>query len=345
MENNKPKISIIIPVYNVAKYLEKCLDSAVNQTLRDIEIICINDGSTDNSGKILDDYAKKDNRIKVIHKKNEGAAVARNLGLDEAIGDYIMFLDSDDFITFDACETAYNTITEDKSDILMYGHSSLVDNVIKTHKKYKTYTHLHSIQNDNGISDELIYIWDKLFKNEFIKSNNIKFLINCKTAEDVVFCWTCYLYKAKISKITTPLYIYRIIRENSLTSGINGVANDLHTFKEFEKQSIYQQQSPEIQYRIIERFCRGHNYYYQKNIDNRIGRKQVDADMKELCKYLESRYPRSELNKLKYYKKFKYRHIKRFFQGIFSMINEPTQKYKVITILGLKIRKNRKDKK
>ncbi|WP_225369762.1 glycosyltransferase family 2 protein [Methanobrevibacter arboriphilus] len=85
------KISVIIPVYNVEKYLEQCLDSVINQSLEDIEVICINDGSTDNSLEILDEYAKKDNRIKIINKKNEGLGVARNIGMDYAKGKYIIF--------------------------------------------------------------------------------------------------------------------------------------------------------------------------------------------------------------------------------------------------------------
>ena len=101
------KVSIIVPVYNVEKYLERCLDSLINQTLTNIEIVCINDGSTDNSGKILDDYAAKDNRIKVIHQNNAGQAVARNNGLKIANGNYINFVDSDDWVDLDFIEKLY----------------------------------------------------------------------------------------------------------------------------------------------------------------------------------------------------------------------------------------------
>lgn len=95
---NQPKVSIIVPVYNVEKYLAKCLDSLVNQTLKDIEIICINDGSTDNSLEILNTYAQKDSRITIIDKKNEGVSAARNTGLNISKGEYIMFVDSDDYL-------------------------------------------------------------------------------------------------------------------------------------------------------------------------------------------------------------------------------------------------------
>ena len=95
---NQPKVSIIVPVYNVEEYLVKCLDSLVNQTLKEIEIICINDGSTDNSLEILNTYAQKDSRITIIDKKNEGVSAARNTGLNISKGEYIMFVDSDDYL-------------------------------------------------------------------------------------------------------------------------------------------------------------------------------------------------------------------------------------------------------
>lgn len=332
-----PKLSVIIPVYNVEEYLRMCLDSVVNQTLKDIEIICINDGSTDNSGKILDDYTQKDNRITVIHKKNKGVSVARNIGIDKATGEYLMFVDSDDLLTLAACETAYNTIAEDGSDMLIYGHSTLNNGTVKTAKKYQldhhySYTELSEITND-----KLVHIC-KIYKKKFIQRNNIKFLKNCKTAEDIAFCWTCYLNKAKISEITKPLYIYRINPDGATGHNPRGIASDFYTFKEFEKQNIYQQQPKDIQYKIINHFCGGYNFFYQKNIDNKSAKKQVDADMNEFCKYLESKYSISELKKLKSYKIFKHRHFKRFLDSIFSMINEPTQQYKIVTILGVQIR-------
>ena len=99
-----PKISVIVPVYNVEKYLARCLDSIINQTLADIEIICINDGSTDNSLEILNDYAKKDSRIKIIDQTNAGLSCARNAGMQIAQGEYIGFVDSDDWIDLDFYE-------------------------------------------------------------------------------------------------------------------------------------------------------------------------------------------------------------------------------------------------
>ena len=111
----------------MGKYLSKCLDSLINQTWKDIEIICVNDGSTDNSLSILKEYANKDSRIKIIDKQNEGVSVARNTGIEVATGEYLMFVDSDDYLVENACEKALNTIEHNESDICIFGHYDLAD--------------------------------------------------------------------------------------------------------------------------------------------------------------------------------------------------------------------------
>ena len=118
------KVSVIVPVFNVESYLNESLDSILNQTLKDIEIICINDGSTDNSLDILETYSKKDKRIKIISKENEGQGVARNVGLDNAQGEYISFVDSDDFIKRDMLEKLYNKAENNDLDLVMCKVSS-----------------------------------------------------------------------------------------------------------------------------------------------------------------------------------------------------------------------------
>ena len=123
------KVSIIVPVYNVEKYLECCLESLINQTLKDIEIICVNDGSTDNSGKILENYAAKDNRIKVIHQVNGGQAAARNNGLNAVNGKYINFIDSDDWVDLDFIEKLYDAAERNSADIA-------VASIIRKKKSY-----------------------------------------------------------------------------------------------------------------------------------------------------------------------------------------------------------------
>ena len=118
MDDFMVKVSVIVPVYNVDKYLEECLDSIVNQTLNDIEIICVNDGSTDGSLKILEDYASKDDRIKIITQENGGLSVARNTGIDVAKGEYLSFVDSDDFIGLEMFDKMYDQAHSQDLDIL-----------------------------------------------------------------------------------------------------------------------------------------------------------------------------------------------------------------------------------
>lgn len=123
------KISIIIPIYNVEQYLPQCLDSIINQTYKNLEIILINDGSTDNSGKICDNYAKVDNRIHVFHKKNEGVSSARNLGLDKCTGDFIGFVDPDDFIELNMYEILYNEQQRTNADIVCLNNADELFNI------------------------------------------------------------------------------------------------------------------------------------------------------------------------------------------------------------------------
>ena len=117
-----PKISIIIPVYNTEEYLEKCLDSVLNQTFKDIEIICINDGSPDNSGQLLKRYSEKDERIIILNQQNTGLSDARNNALNLVNSDYLMYVDSDDWIELDTCEIAYQAVIEEQADIILWSY-------------------------------------------------------------------------------------------------------------------------------------------------------------------------------------------------------------------------------
>ena len=117
----KGLVSVVIPIYNVEKYLNQCIESVVNQTYRNIEILLIDDGSLDGCPQICDEWAKKDSRIKVVHKENAGLGMARNTGIDNAVGEYICFFDSDDFISLNTIEKAYATATEQKVDVVVFG--------------------------------------------------------------------------------------------------------------------------------------------------------------------------------------------------------------------------------
>ena len=203
-----PKVSIIIPVYNTEKYLRKSLDSVCNQTLSNIEIICINDCSTDKSMDILKEYFLKDERIKIIDfKENKGAAAARNTGIDEANGEYIGFVDSDDFVDIDFYEKLYNAAIEENSDIAKGSYlysknnfvSDTINNMIETEKTNFAMEYCSAI-----------------FKKDFLEKNNIDFP-SIVDLEDPVFAFTCAIKSNKI-KILNNTYIHISSRENSQTA-------------------------------------------------------------------------------------------------------------------------------
>lgn len=189
------KVSVIIPVYNTGKYLERCIKSIINQSLTDIEIIVINDGSTDNSEQILKNFACKDSRIKIINQKNAGLSITRNNGLKIANGEYISFIDSDDWVDLDFLEKLYNTAKKYDADIAACG--------IKRLRSYKWKYHLKIEQEE--ITDnkdkkfvlcdvpEKCYVWNKIYKFSELKKHNIKFEEGvyyedrCFTAQALVF--------------------------------------------------------------------------------------------------------------------------------------------------------------
>lgn len=199
-----PKISVIIPVYNAKDYLSRCLDSVCNQTLKDIEIICVNDCSTDNSSKILNDYAQKFSNLKVINcEKNGGESVARNIGLEVAIGEYLGFVDNDDAIDLDFYEKLYNKAIEENADIskgelheigydLKEGYGSL-------NKK---------IRENNSILFFAYHWWTAIYKTSLIKENNITFIEGYPLGGDVLFLNQAALASSRISLVDDVFYHY-----------------------------------------------------------------------------------------------------------------------------------------
>jgi glycosyltransferase involved in cell wall biosynthesis len=224
------KISILIPVYNVEKYLEQCLDSVINQTLKEIEIICVNDGSTDDSLQILEDYAKKDHRIRIVNKVNGGISSARNMGLDYVNGEYIGFVDSDDWIELDMYEKLYKNAKFHDSDIVMFPGHLFDENTqeLKYNVPYFTLECLDDSFDDRVFShletkDFLFNIsvtpWNKIYRSQFIKDIGVKFPEGLDF-DDNPFFYETYLNAKRISLVRDYLYFYRINRIGSfITSG------------------------------------------------------------------------------------------------------------------------------
>ena len=205
------KVSVIIPVYNTEKYLKKCLNSIINQTLKDIEIIIVNDGSTDNSLNICNEFVKKDERIKLINKENEGLSAARNTGLKLATGEYIGFVDSDDWLSLDFYEKLYENASQNDADI---AYGDIVRKSNKIHKLRRNLTeiavftdNLDKIYNIKNLS--LGCVWDKIYRKSLLDNNNLEFEKGVYY-EDGRFLVQAIYYANKIVSVPNIYYYYFI---------------------------------------------------------------------------------------------------------------------------------------
>ena len=214
-----PKVSVIIPVYNTEQYLRECLDSVVNQTLKDIEIICVNDGSTDNSGRILEEYAEKDSRIKVIHKENTGSANSRNVGIEIATGEYLGFIDSDDYISKNYFQELYKSALNNMADIAMTSGVITWKDKKKKKKPCGVNKKQHLIESNSEKAKIIITTGvscNKIYKKSFLQENNIKYLEIPSAAEDNYFTDIAIIKANKISVIHNATYNY-VMRNTSLS--------------------------------------------------------------------------------------------------------------------------------
>ncbi len=223
---NDIKVSIIIPVYNVEPYLRQCLDSVCNQTFKDIEIICINDCSIDNSLKILEEYQKKDNRIKITDlKENKGVSYSRNIGLKLAKAEYVTFVDSDDFVSSNYTEILYNNIKKFDYDILCCDFFLYYNENSAKHLEQKSFcynTDFNTVQSKQKLlTYRLIWSsWAKIYKRDFLEKNKIFF--KRRTMEDILFIYEIILVSNKVKFINESIYFYRQDRKSSIMSNKTG---------------------------------------------------------------------------------------------------------------------------
>ena len=217
-----PKISIIIPVYNVEKYLSRCLDSVVNQTLVDIEIICVNDGTKDNSVAIIEAYMEHDDRIVLVNKENGGLSSARNAGIEIANGEYLMFVDSDDYLAENACERLYIEHLENNADIIVFGSnifplnpypSDWLRKVLSPWSKYYDKFEIDALFYHQGATP---FVWRNCVKRNFLENTGLMFDESVLFGEDLIFQLCLFPQANNIAFIADKLYHYRWYREGSL---------------------------------------------------------------------------------------------------------------------------------
>lgn len=225
------KVSIIVPVYNVEKYIDRCLNTLINQTLKDIEILIINDGSPDNSINICEKYALKDNRIKIYSKENEGLGLTRNYGIERATGEYISFVDSDDYVSLDMCEKLYNSARKYNADIvyggIYYDNNNKIiqkkcvekDKIWDEKKEVKSLLLDFIATKPEEKNDTImeVSVWKALFKKDIFDKNNIRFVSErVFISEDVIFDIDFFLNSKRIVAIPDCVYYY-VVNPNSLS--------------------------------------------------------------------------------------------------------------------------------
>lgn len=214
---NPPKVSIIVPVYKVEKYLPQCIDSLLAQTYPDFEVLLIDDGSPDNSGAICDEYAARDSRIRVFHKENGGVSSARNLGLDKAEGDWVAFIDSDDCLDPDTLKICsayfedYDTVRFSMRRILNVEKTSVLDTEITENDTEEEY--LYKVVSRNAILGVCV----GLYKLSIFKDNNIRFRTDLISGEDWLAQLQYLLHCKALKQINKPLYLYNRYVESSCT--------------------------------------------------------------------------------------------------------------------------------
>lgn len=337
-----PRLSVIIPIYNAEKSLEKCLNSLINQSFEDIEIICINDGSNDNSLSILEKYAAKEKNVKIFSQKNQGVSAARNLGISKAVGEYILFCDADDTYKPNLCSTVISMIDKENRDVIAFGHENYVDKKLKN----SDFKNITKIKKKNTLKNWLnlqVYVWEKAFKRSFIEKHNIKFPVGIKNAEDLIFCLLTYFSGAQYSLIECALYEYQQEQDGISTfSNPMGIENDTAAYNYLIKTEKFNLLTIDEQ-RAVTNFFIGGSVRYFKNLSNTIHKEKVMNDLQRLYLIILNRYTFIQCLKMKNFIRiykilFKEKH-KRFFD-YFNIVT--TENKKTVIIFGTKIILKRK---
>ena len=352
----QPKVSVIIPIYNVEKYLAECIDSVINQTLNEIEIICINDGSTDNSLKIIKEYAKKDNRIKYFTQKNKGAGAARNLGLKHATGEYLGFIDGDDFANPDYLEKLYNKASTTNSDIVVCS-ANRYDIRTKKIEKMPWALKVNYLPDINIFSyrDMPKYIfnfgqnwnWNKLYRHEFIKRNKIKFQELHRT-NDLYFTCCALVLAERITTVKEELINYRVgMNTNSQQTNHLYPLDFYKAFKKLRQFLIKKRIYGEVKQSFVNWAIEGvlYNINSQKDETSKeklkkhiIQNADKNLDFKDLTEdYVYETWWYRDYKRLKNEEEVRKQKLKETqMNTIFSVKNKDIRK--IITILGIKIK-------
>lgn len=283
---NQPLISVIVPIYNVEKYLGRCIESIVNQTYKNTEIILVDDGSPDNCPEMCDDWEKKDERIKVIHKENGGLSDARNAGLEIASGDYISFIDSDDYISTDFFSLMINAMIKEKSDIVECNVIKFGGNEVQINfndkLSIKNYSTKEALKLSIQDKDFHQHVWNKLYKSELVL--DLMFPVG-KLNEDEYWTYKVIGRAKKLTKINKPMYYY-YQRSSSIINSKYNVKRLDGVLAIKERLEFINKFFPELSDVACESYLETCFYHYQilsRNKDIDKERKHRDYLYKEYC--------------------------------------------------------------
>lgn len=283
-------ISVIVPIYNAEKYLNKCVDSLINQTKKELEFILVNDGSTDKTEEIIKSY--KDSRIKYFKNKNQGIGKTRNFGIEKATGKYIMFLDSDDYLKNNACEILYKSVEKNDADLAICDFYKIYDSGVEEKIKLLSFKPTTLRKTPSLVNEINLAPWNKLYKKELITKNKIKFVENLKY-EDAPFVIEAFSKAGKIIKVDEYLNYY-LIHGNSETTVRDKRCFDILKIidlirKNTKNEAYLQEEINKLTVRIIT------NYTIQQRNqkDKNVGLDFID----EAFSYLEKEVPDYKNNK------------------------------------------------
>lgn len=310
-----PKVSVIIPCYNVEKYVAECLKSIISQTLKDIEIIVVNDGSTDYTLEIIKTFMKYDSRIHLIDRENRGLGTVRNDTMNYAKGECIYFIDSDDLVETDMLEDAYNTYCKTNANVVVFGaygiregkRGTCMYDIKRIPSKFK-----NKILSKKQIEDVLFklprFTMSKLYERKFLMDNNIRFQEKC-IGEDQIFFYEAMLQAKNIFILDKNYYGYRRNRKDSITFSKKKTNNSvILNFYEIINFIESQNFSPALKNKILDKHFNKCVSWLGKCSDEYRGK--YFADLQKLCSYLAENYPELCFDKIKIKEKDSYLKLK-----------------------------------
>lgn len=282
------KISVIVPVYNSEKYLQRCINSILNQTYKDLELILIDDGSTDSSGSICDSFAKIDSRVRVIHQKNSGVSEARNIGLNHAVGDYITFVDSDDYIDSRMYEELINLFLKYNADITHCGYKRVNPEGVIQKEVHGT----HKVLCQNQIEATNCFlrgeyfncgIWNKLFKASLFE--RVRFDSHLKVNEDVVVGFLAFQNAKKIVFIDETFYCY-VVHDESACNTIDEkrkILDEIEATKLMINECVHESNLKVLEERLFDKMLRLYRWHiFHKETSDKFEKKRLKREIRKM---------------------------------------------------------------